>query len=418
MTEVGGREVVVVGGGPAGLACAIELRRRGVADVLVLDRETEAGGTPRHSAHQGFGLRDLHRVMSGPSYARRYVRIAREAGAQVAEEAMVTGWSSDGELEVTSPRGRGALRGAAVVLATGCRERPRPARLVPGSRPEGVMTTGMLQQLVELRGERAVRRAVVVGAEHVSFSAVMTLAHWGAEVVGMATEFPRHQSLGVIRVGAALRYRTPLWTRTAVSAIYGSPGVEGVELRDLDSGRVRRVACDTVVFTADWIPDHELAVMAGLELDQGTLGPRVDTGLRTTRLGVFAAGNLLHGAEPADVAALSGRHAAVSVSRWLADEESWPKRRVPITCRPPLQWMSPNAVSAGSQSPPRDRFALRSAAFLARCDVEIRQDGRLLWRGRVASLIPGRSRALPCTWTTRVDPQGGPIVVALATRDH
>ena len=194
--------VVVVGGGPAGLACAVELRRRDVEDVIVLDREAEAGGIPRHSAHQGFGLRDLHRLLSGPRYARRYVELARESGARVEVEAMVTGWSN-GTLEVTSPSGREALRADAVVLATGCRERPRAARLVPGSRPDGVFTTGQLQQVVQLGVAGVGRRAIVVGAEHVSFSAVMTLAHAGADVVGMATDLPRHQSLAAIRLGAA-----------------------------------------------------------------------------------------------------------------------------------------------------------------------------------------------------------------------
>jgi thioredoxin reductase len=405
--------VVVVGGGPAGLACAVELRRRDVEDVIVLDREAAAGGIPRHSAHQGFGLRDLHRVLSGPHYARRYVELARESGAGVEEEAMVTGWSIEGTLEVTSPRGRRGLRADAVVLATGCRERPRAARLVPGSRPGGVFTTGQLQQMVQLGVAGIGRRAIVVGAEHVSFSAVMTLSHAGAEVVGMATELPRHQSLAVVRLGAALRYRAPLWTRTAVTGIYGRKRVEQIELLDLDSGRSRRLACDTLVFTADWIPDHELAVLAGLELDAGTRGPRVDTGLLTTRPGVFAAGNLLHGAEPADVAALSGRHAAASVSRWLAAGE-WPERRVPIRCRPPLQWISPNSVGV-MIPPPRGRFIVRSATFLARCEIQIRQDDRLLWSGRVARLGPGRSRTLPSAWIERVDASGGPVVVAAPT---
>jgi thioredoxin reductase len=408
--------VVVVGGGPAGLACAVELRRQGVADVLVLDRELEAGGIPRHSAHQGFGLRDLHRVMPGPRYARRYVRLAREAGAGVAVESMVTDWSADGALEVTSPQGRETLRPAAVVLATGCRERPRSARLVPGSRPEGVMTTGTLQQLAADRGATVGRRALVVGAEHVSFSAVLTLAHGGARTIALVTELPRHQSLAIVRAGAALRYRAPVWTRMAVTAIHGQPRVEEVELTDLDSGRTRRVACDTVVFTADWIPDHELAVLPGLELDPGTLGPQVDAALRTTRPGVFAAGNLLHGAEPADIAALSGRHAAAAVSRWLAEAEPWPEQRVPIACRPPLAWISPNAVGQARERPPRDRFALRWAVFHGRSELEIRQDGRRLWRGRVAGMTPGRSRLLPSAWIARVDPNGGPIEVAFAKR--
>jgi thioredoxin reductase len=406
-----GGQVIVVGGGPAGLACAIELRRRGVPEVLVLDRETRAGGIPRHCGHQGFGVRDLHRLMPGPPYARRYVEQARRAGAHVMEEAMVTGWSAGRELEVTSPEGRSTLHGGAVVLATGCRERPRSARLVPGSRPEGVMTTGMLQQLVELRGERVGSRAVVVGAEHVSFSAVMTLAHAGAKAVALVTELPRHQSLAGARAGAALRYGTKLWTRTAVTGIHGHPRVEGVELLDLDTGQTRRVACDTVVFTADWIPDHELAVMAGLDLDPGTRGPRVDTGMRTSGEGIFAAGNLLHGAEPADVAALSGRHAAASSARWLAERSPWPAPRLPIACDPPLHWISPNAISPAEDVPPRQRFALRSTEFLRRPEIEIRQDGRVLWQWRVARLVPGRSTSLPCGWIASVDAAAGPVRV-------
>src|SRR6266516_4965248 len=306
--------VIVVGGGPAGLASALELRRRGI-EVLVLERESQAGGIPRHCQHQGFGLRDLHRLQSGPAYARRYLELARRAGVEVLEETMVTGWASDGSLETTSPRGREMLCADAVVLATGCRERPRPARLVPGSRPDGILTTGLLQQLAQ-RGLPVGRRALVVGAEHVSFSAVLTLAHAGAQTVGMTTELPRHQSLALIRAGAAARYRVPLWTRTALSAIHGRPAVEEVELVDLETSATRSVACDTVVFTGDWIPDHELAVGAGLELDPGTRGPAVDTGLRTARPGLFSAGNVLHGAEPADIAALSGRRVAASVAAW------------------------------------------------------------------------------------------------------
>jgi thioredoxin reductase len=409
--------VVVVGGGPAGLACAIELRRCGVGDVLVLEREARAGGIPRHSAHQGFGARDLRRVMSGPRYAERYRERARRAGVRFEEHAMVTGWSRANGLEVTSPAGRDALSPRAVVLATGCRERPRAARLVAGSRPAGVMNTGMLQQLVELSGERVSGRALVVGAEHVSFSALLTLTRAGAEVVAMVTELPRHQSLAVVRAAAAARYRTPLWTRTAVRAIHGHPRVEEVELEDLDSEATRTLACETVIFTADWIPDHELAVSGVMELDPGTRGPRVDTALRTSRPGVLAAGNLVHAAEPADVAALSGRHAGASAARWLSGASAWSAPAIPITCRPPLGWISPNALAPTPEVPPRGRFLLRSSVFLRRPKIEIKQDERRLWRGTIARLGPGRSVGLPAGWRARVDPAGGAIEVALAASE-
>jgi len=403
-------DVIVVGGGPAGLACALELRQRGVSDVVVLDREERAGGIPRHCAHQGFGVRDLRRALSGPAYARRYVELAERAGVDIRTETMVTGWSRDGSLEVTAPESRESLCASAIVLATGCRERPRPARLVPGSRPEGVLTTGLLQQLVELRSPRIGTRAVIVGAEHVSFSALLALVHAGVKVAGMATELPRHQSLPGAALGAALCYRVPLWTRTVLTEIRGLPRVEEVELHDVSTGRTRAVACDTVVFTADWIPDHELSVTAGVDLDAGTRGPRVDTALRTAHAGLFAAGNLLQGAEPADVAALTGRHAAAAVARWLNQGDPWPDR-VPVVCHPPLLWISPNAVS-GATPPPRHRFALRSSAFLRRPEVQISQDDRVLWRGRLRKLVPGRSGHVQADWLRGVDLDGGQIGVS------
>jgi thioredoxin reductase len=406
--------VVVVGAGPAGLAAALELRRRGVPDVLVLEREAEAGGIPRHAQHQGFGLRDLRRPLSGPRYARRYAELASAAGAELRTGTMVTAWSPGGPLELTGPGGRETLDPEAVVLATGCRERPRPARLVPGSRPEGVITTGTLQQLVYLKGMKPGTRALVVGAEHVSFSALLTLAHGGARAVGMVTELPRHQSLALFRAGAALRFRTPLWTRTALSAIHGRPRVEAVELTDLDSGAQRRLACDTVVFSADWIPDHELAVMAGLAMDAGTRGPVVDAALRTSRPGVFGAGNLLHGAETADVAALGGRHAGAAAAAFVSGGHGWPEARIPIECEPPLRWISPNAVVPGAGAPPRSRFALRSSEFVSRPRIEIAQGDRTLWAGRVARLVPGRPASLPHAWTEAVDPGADAVGVRLA----
>ncbi|MEA2330365.1 MAG: hypothetical protein QOH58_503 [Thermoleophilaceae bacterium] len=406
------RPVAVVGGGPAGLAAAIELRRRTGREVVVVEREAEAGGIPRHARHQGFGLRDLRRPLSGPAYARRYAELARAAGAELLTETMVTGWSGEGPgaLELTGPGARSTLEPAAVVLASGCRERPRPARLVPGSRPDGVMTTGMLQQLVYLQGLPAGGRALVVGAEHVSFSAILTLAHGGARTVALATELPRHQSLAAFRLGALARHRVPVWTSTRVTDIRGRPRVEEVDLTDTVTGGVRTVACDTVVFSADWIPDHELAVAAGLELDPATHGPAVDAALRSSRHGVFAAGNLLHGAEQADVAALGGRHAAAGVAAYL-DRGEWAVRRVPVVCDPPLGWIAPNAVSDPAEVPARGRFALRASEFLSAPRIEIAQGGRRLWSGRVARVMPGRSARLPHGWTREVDPAGDEVRV-------
>src|SRR5262245_14789477 len=314
-------DVAIVGAGPAGLAAALELRRLGVGDVRVVDCEPEAGGVPRLCHHTGFGIRDFHRVYSGPAYARRYARMAEAAGIAVRTATTATGWAGPRTLSLTSPHGLEQIEAAAILLATGCRERPRSARLVPGSRPQGVFTTGSLQQFVHGHGQPVGRRAVIVGAELVSLSALMTLAGSGSSTALMTTELPRHQLylpyLPFKWYAADLLTRTPIVGRTRVSRILGQQRVEAVEVSNLDNGRSQVVACDTIVFTGDWIPEHELARRGGLLLDPATRGPLVDTSLRSSAVGVFAAGNLLRGAETADIAALEGRRAAQHIRDFL-----------------------------------------------------------------------------------------------------
>jgi thioredoxin reductase len=413
-------DVLVVGGGPAGLAAAIELRRLGVPDVLVVDREPEAGGVPRHCAHTGYGLRDLRRVMAGPAYARHYRQAASAAGAVVRTQTTLTDWvgpwfgeSGPVEATLTSPTGIETVQASAVLLATGCRERPRTARLVPGSRPAGVLTTGELQQRVYLHGQRLTGRAIVVGAEHVSFSAMLTLAHAGADVVALVTDQRRHQSLAAFNLGARLIWRVPVWTETTVIEILGRERVSAIRLRDERTEADRTVPCDMVVFSADWIPDSEQARLAGARMDPGTRGPVVDTALLTSLPRLFAAGNLVHAAETADIAALSGRHAARQMAKLLsapAEAASEPRTTVPVTVAPPLQWISPSAIRVPGPLPPRGRFVLRSKASLPASHLEVRQDGTLLYRER-ARLVPGRSVQLAAAWITRINPSSGPIHV-------
>src|SRR5262249_42262262 len=207
----------------------------------------------------------------------------------------------------------------------------------------GAMTASTLQQSLHPQARKVGRRALSGGAEHVSFSAVATLAHGGASVAGLVTELPEHQSLTAFRIGAALRYRASLFTNTTVTAIRGAERVESVELTDLGSGRTRDIDCDLVIFTADWIPDPELAVRAGCELAPGPLGPLVDPARRPPVPGVFAAGNLLHPAETADISALDGRHVAPAVAAYLRGEREWPPQ-LRLSARPPLTWVAPNLL--------------------------------------------------------------------------
>jgi thioredoxin reductase len=434
-------DVLVVGAGPAGLAAAIELRRIGVGRVLVADREREPGGVPRHCAHSGYGVRDLRRLMTGPAYAWHYARAAADSGVEVRCRTTVTALGQEspdqstrdqnsrdqgpdqgspgqdaapGALRaiLTSPAGIHSVTASAVLLATGCRERPRPARLVPGDRPARVMTTGELQQRVYLAGERVAGRALIVGAEHVSFSALLTLSHAGARVIGLVTDQPRHQSFGLFRLAAALRWRTPVWTSMVVTRIIGKQTVSAVELRDQRTGQATRVDCETIVFTGDWIPDHELARLAGARMDPASRGPSVDTALRTSVPRLFAAGNLVHPAETADVAALGGRHAARAVAAALRGAGSPDARPgVPVLVAGPLAWITPAMVGVDLVPPHLGRFLVRGTDF-RRTEIEVRQGGRLLGRDKIR-LVPGRNSSLAGDWVPRVDPASGPVLVTV-----
>lgn len=407
-------DVAIIGGGPAGLTATAELARGSNLNVVVLEREFEAGGIPRHSDHPGYGIRDMKTFIGGPAYARRLVREATTAGAEIRTTTMVTGWAGDRSLELTSPAGREHLDARAVILATGARERARPARMIPGDRPGGVYTTGQLQNTVHLQHRSVGKRAVIVGAELVSYSAVLTLRHAGCETALMTTEYPSPESYAVFNIAG----RIPLMgvevaTTTRVTRIIGKGLVAGVEIENTRTGQRRIVACDTVVFTGDWIPDHELARSAGLDMDPSSLGPVVDTALRTSRDGVFAIGNLLHPVDTADIAALDGRHVAAQVRRYL-DGTPTPGQAVRIEAAAPLRWVAPGLLRPGDPAPARHRLLLWTDALVRIPKVVARQDGKVVGRKTLPwPASPGRVFRVPSSILDGVDHRGGSVSLSL-----
>jgi thioredoxin reductase len=405
--------VLVVGGGPSGLAAATGLAPSG--EVVVLEREAQAGGIPRHSDHTGYGLRDMKRVVTGPNYARHWRRRAVDAGAEVLESAMATDWADERTLWVTSPDGRYRISADAVVLATGARERPRSARRIPGDRPAGVLTTGQLQNLVHVHHQKAGRRAVVVGAELVSWSAVLTLREAGCRTVAMTSRYEKSESYAAFRFAGRLVLRTPVRTRTELVRIDGRDRVEAVVVRDLGNGQESLIECDTVVMTGDWIPDNELARSAGIELDPSTLGPAVDSALRTDVPGVFAVGNLLHPVDTADVASQDGTHVVPGVVDWLANGTVRGGTRV--TTDTSLRWVTPQYVEPGGAGPARDRLLTWCDEFVSFPVVEVRQGEVVVSRHRVPwPAAPGRVFRIPSSVLRDVDVTRGPVELGLRGR--
>ncbi|MFF0072557.1 NAD(P)/FAD-dependent oxidoreductase [Streptomyces sp. NPDC005494] len=445
-------DVLIVGAGPAGLAAGAELAAAGAGRVEILEREQEAGGIPRHCHHGGFGGPVTRSVyawasangpgylrsavngpahvrsegsgpayvpsegsgpagvrpvrapggQSGPAFARQHVEAALRAGAALRTGITVTGWGGPRTVETTGPGGLERITARAVVLATGARERPRSARLIPGSRPAGVYTTGELQQAVHLYGQRIGTRAVVVGNDPVGHAAVATLLAAGVQVVAVVTDQPS-------RPKPVRSRRIPLLTGATVTGLTGRTRLTGVGLRH-DDGRTTTLRCDTVVLTGDYVPDHELARRGGIQLDPGTRGPAYDAAYRTSRPGVFAAGNLLHAVERAGVAAEEGRAVAVPVLHHLAGTGEPAGSRKPLLVDAPLRWIAPNVTGPDGARPQGDRFVLRTTRRLSRPLLVVTQGRRELHRQRLLlPAIPGRPIHLAAGWLDGVDPEGPPV---------
>jgi len=383
-------DVAIVGAGPAGLSAALELRRRGVPQVVVLERDGEAGGVPRHCGHPPFGWREYGRILSGPSYAARLR--ADAAGLDIRLRATVTALGEGGRLELAAPEGRKVLRARRVILATGARETPRSARLVGGARPLGVMTTGALQAMVYLRNRAPFERPLIVGTELVSFSAILTCRKAGMRPTAMVEEtdhivapwpcalYPR--LLGI-----------PVHTGTTVHAIDGRERIEAAVLRDMQ-GRETRVACDGVLFTGRFVPEASLLRASHLAVDPATGGPVVDQMGRCSDPAYFAAGNLLRPIETAGWSFREGHLIAATVAEDLAAPAApRPAREISISHRPPVRLVMPQRIALPADGSGLADLQLRVERPVSG-DLRIMSDGVPIWRRRV-SAMPERRLLVP-----------------------
>jgi thioredoxin reductase len=250
------RDVVIIGGGPAGLSAARRLADLGLRNVTVLEREQEAGGIPRHCGHTGFGWQSHHRIWTGPRFAAELRRSVE--GLDVRAGTTALSIESGHIIRIQSKSGLAALQARRILVATGTRETPRAVRLIGGSRPQGVMNTGALQAHVYLRQYRPFERPVIIGSEWVSFSAILTCRHLGIRPVALIEE---NRRIAAPRPGdliARLVYSVPVWTRTKLIAIEGKSQVEAVEIEQ--DGVRRHVACDGVILTGQFVPEATLLV--------------------------------------------------------------------------------------------------------------------------------------------------------------
>ncbi|MBL8688038.1 MAG: FAD-dependent oxidoreductase [Rhodospirillaceae bacterium] len=406
-------EVVVVGAGPAGLTTAAALAERGVERVLVVDRDDEAGGLPRFCSHLGFGWEYTHRLETGPGLVRRLLRRLDSNAVTLLTRTSVLSVKPGPKVELVSGRhGHMHVEPRAVVLATGIRERPRSARLVPGKRPaQGILTTGQLQQMVARGVPVGGRRAVVVGTEHVAFSILLTARHAGLDVVAMVGAEDRIMSYAV----AGLVARTmgvPIHLSSTVDDIQGADRVESVALRG-PSGQ-RSIACDTVIFSGDFIPDAALMPGSGIAVAAATSGPSVDQYGCTSAPGIFAAGNVLRAVESSGLAAIEGARVGTNVAAYLEGLLAWPDVGTCIRLTEglayivPQRWVPTNDSGYATRSLP---ISLRALADVPRARLRLIENGKEVWAGREMKVLRHRRLALPAAILDRL--RGGDAALHL-----
>jgi thioredoxin reductase len=307
--------LVIVGGGPTGLSAAREAAKQGLKEIIVLEREAEAGGAPRHCGHLGFGLQDFGRVWTGPRYAKHLQSLVE--GFDLRCSHAVTSLAANGLVEVSGPQGSYSIRAQRILIATGIYEKTCAARLVTGGRPFGILTTGALQRFAYLHGRIPCRTPVVVGTEIVAYSTILTLRHFGARPVAFIEARRQVQTSAFVAAGARLMFGVPSFTGMRIVSIDGDEKVEAVTIEDKNG--LRTVPCDGVVFSGDWVPETTLVRSSHIAIDRTTQGPAVDAQYRTRDSQVFAAGNVLRSARSASSCALEGRAAARFI---LADLQS------------------------------------------------------------------------------------------------
>lgn len=326
-------DLAIIGSGPAGLAAAVAAKQAGLKEVVVFERDERPGGILPQCIHNGFGLEKFNVELTGPEYARRYIRMAEENNVDIELDTMVLELDKSRTLTAVSEgRGLRSYQCKSIILAMGCRERPRGAIGIPGTRPAGIFTAGQAQRLINIEGYMPGQRVVILGSGDIGMIMARRMTLEGADVKAVAEILPYTSGLIRNEVQCLHDFNIPLLLNHTVSEIHGEDRVEGVTISRVDSswnpipGTEERVECDTLLLSVGLIPENELSKMAGVSIDPKTGGAYVNEFMETSLEGIFSCGNVLHVNDLADYVSIEGETAALGACFRIRGKMPEPER--------------------------------------------------------------------------------------------
>ena len=348
-------QLVIVGGGPAGLAAACAAWKAGLTKVLILERDRELGGILNQCIHNGFGLHRFNEELTGPEYAARYIDMLRETGVEVKTDSMVLSIGQDRTVYyVNTKDGYSAVKAQSIVLAMGCRERTRGAISTPGTRCSGIFTAGAAQRYINIEGHMVGRRVVILGSGDIGLIMARRLTLEGAKVLACVELMPYSSGLQRNITQCLEDYGIPLYLSHTVTDIRGKKRLEGVTVSKVDErrnpipGTQMDFECDTLLLSVGLIPENELTRALGVEMDRRTSGAVVHENMETMAPGVFACGNVCHVHDLVDFVSEESARAGEAAAKYVLEGEAQEGRIIKVETGDHVTYTVPQVIRAGA----------------------------------------------------------------------